>query len=274
MITEHANRPCAHLVNDTEDLNALRVIVSLPLSVAVCMLRPAVLNPLCNMSRALTVCLMIFGAFFAQHASAQARIIFLGDSITEAGANPGGYVALVADSLAVVHPAATVIGAGVSGDKVPDLLMRLDRDVLSQDPSHVVIYIGINDVWHFFEFEGVTGTDPDVFEAGLRELILRIETQGATVLLCTPSVIGEDARRKAPVNDRLIKYAEMSRRVAEETGVQLCDLRAAFESYLAENNPSKAYEGILTTDGVHLNEAGNRFVADFMIGVLSVVLSP
>lgn len=226
------------------------------------------------MSRVLTGFLMVLAALSTQHAFAQARIVFFGDSITEAGVNPGGYVALVADSLTTTHPDAVVIGAGISGNKVPDLLARVDRDVLAQDPTHVVIYIGINDVWHFFQFEGVTGTAPDVYEAGLKELISRIEAPGATVLLCTPSVIGEDVGREAPVNDRLKSYADISRNVAEEVDVQLCDLRQAFEDYLEENNPSKAYEGILTTDGVHLNDAGNRFVADFMIGVLNSVLNP
>jgi len=41
-----------------------------------------------------------------------------------------------------------VIGAGISGNKVPDLQRRLERDVLKKKPTVVFIYIGINDVWH------------------------------------------------------------------------------------------------------------------------------
>jgi lysophospholipase L1-like esterase len=36
---------------------------------------------------------------------------------------------------------------GVSGDQVGDLLARLDRNVLFDQPDWVVISIGINDVW-------------------------------------------------------------------------------------------------------------------------------
>ena len=40
-----------------------------------------------------------------------------------------------------------VIGAGISGNKVPDLEKRLERDVLSKKPTIVVIYIGIRAYW-------------------------------------------------------------------------------------------------------------------------------
>ena len=205
-------------------------------------------------------------------AQAQHRIIFLGDSITEAGANPGGYVSFVADSLQKISADIEVQGAGISGNKVPDLLGRLDADVLAHEPTHVVIYIGINDVWHHFEFDQVAGTDPETFENGLGELIDRIEQAGAVPLLCTPSVIGEDTESDSAVNIRLQEYAQISRGVAEDKGTHLCDLRAAFESYLTENNPEKAYEGVLTSDGVHLNADGNRFVANFVVKQLRSVL--
>ena len=78
------------------------------------------------------------------------RIVFLGDSITQAGAGEGGYVTLVKEALARQYPdlGIEVIGAGISGNRVPDLEARLDRDVIQKKPTLVVIYIGINDVWH------------------------------------------------------------------------------------------------------------------------------
>ena len=212
-------------------------------------------------------------AYDLEH-QADVRIVFLGDSITEAGALPGGYVMLVEDSLQATFPnrSITVIGAGISGNKVPDLEARLNTDVLEKEPTHVVIYIGINDVWHHFEFDHTTGTEPDIYETGLRNLIASIQGVGATVLLCTPSVIGEDPGSDAPVNQRLMQYASISRQIAESSGAHLCDLRTTFEEYLQEHNTNKRYEGILTSDGVHLNEAGNRFVAAFMMQHLRAVL--
>ncbi len=52
-----------------------------------------------------------------------------------------------------------VIGAGISGNKVPNLEDRLDRDVLSHKPNVVVIYIGINDVWHSKNNQARQSTD-------------------------------------------------------------------------------------------------------------------
>ncbi len=226
---------------------------------------------LCQRSIAISLTLF-FSVLVVAPSLGQSRIIFLGDSITEAGANPGGYVTLVADSLQTFDGEIEVLGAGISGNKVPDLLARLDEDVFAHEPTHVVIYIGINDVWHHFEFDHVTGTNPKTFEEGLGELIDRIEASGAAVLLCTPSVIGENIESNAEVNLRLGEYAQLIRNVAKEKGVHLCDLRVSLEAYLMDQNQNKAYDGILTTDGVHLNAAGNRFVANFMIKELQSIL--
>jgi lysophospholipase L1-like esterase len=203
-------------------------------------------------------------------------IVFLGDSITALGARPGGYVAQVSEVIATNHPGRgiEVIGSGISGNKVPDLQTRLDADVLQKHPSVVVIYIGINDVWHWekprvADVERV-GTTREDFENGLRDLIGRIQQNGARVILCTPSVIGERTGGGNPQDPMLDEYAAISRRVARETGTQLLDLRRAFVSYLALRNRGNAPEGILTSDGVHLNEAGNRFLANQMLDALNV----
>ena len=76
------------------------------------------------------------------------KIVFLGDSITQAGAKPGGYVTLVAAELLEQMPSKKikVVGAGISGNRVPDLQKRLEKHVLRRKPNLVFIYIGINDV--------------------------------------------------------------------------------------------------------------------------------
>ena len=92
--------------------------------------------------------------------------------------------------------------------------------------------------------------------------------------MCTPSVIGENPDSSTPVNQLLMDYADISRTVARTSGAHLCDLRSAFEQYLRRYNPDKAYEGILTRDGVHLNDEGNRFVANFLLEHLLPLLTP
>jgi isoamyl acetate esterase len=194
------------------------------------------------------------------------RIIFLGDSITQAGVGEKGYVTLIKNALAEKHKdlGIEVIGAGISGNKVPDLQKRLQKDVLDKKPTVVVIYIGINDVWHG-ESDPAKGTPKDKFEGGLKEIIGKITDSGARVLLCTPSVIGEKTGGANKLDPKLDEYADISRSVAKETKVSLCDLRKAFQDYLKEHNAKNEDKGLLTGDRVHLNDAGNKFVAETIL---------
>ncbi len=197
------------------------------------------------------------------------RIVFFGDSITQLGVKPNGYITLVQDSLRKNHNGSNieVIGAGISGNKVPDLQKRLQRDVLDKHPAIVVIYIGINDVWHWVT-PNLRGTPRDTFELGLKEIITSIKNAGGRVVLCTPSVIGEKNDGTNPQDAMLDEYSDISRRVAQETGSVLCDLHKAFNEYLKSNNPNNEEKGILTVDRVHLNDRGNRFVAEQMLKIL------
>ena len=194
------------------------------------------------------------------------RIVFLGDSITEAGAGPHGYVTLAGTALAEALPGTESIGAGISGNRVPDLLARLDRDVLARKPDVVVVYIGINDVWHS---QNGRGTPKGEFEAGMRTLVERIRKGGARPVLCTPTVIGERKAGTNPLDAMLDDYAGVTRAVAAGAGVPLIDLRKACVDHLAAHNAADAENGVLTTDGVHLNAAGNEFLAARMVDGLA-----
>jgi lysophospholipase L1-like esterase len=197
------------------------------------------------------------------------RIVFLGDSITQAGAGAKGYVTLIRQALEKKHKdlGIEVIGAGISGNKVPDLQARLERDVLKRKPTVVVIYIGINDVWHG-ERDPKRGTSKEKYQEGLEDVIDRIHKTGARVLLCTPSVIGEKTDGSNTNDKKLDEYSALSRKVAKAKKVPVCDLRKAFLAHLEKHNPGNKASGILTSDAVHLNDAGNKFVAGKMLECL------
>jgi lysophospholipase L1-like esterase len=198
------------------------------------------------------------------------RIVFLGDSITQAGVKPQGYVTVLTAAIKAAHPdlAIETFGAGISGNKVPNLQARLEKDVIAKKPTLVFIYIGINDVWHWkMDKEGKLlggGTTKEIFEEGLKDIIAKINAAGARVILCTPSVIGEKHDGSNERDAMLEEYSLVSRKVAADTGSQLVDLRKAFIEHLKTNNADNAPKGILTGDGVHLNPAGNAFVATEM----------
>ena len=203
--------------------------------------------------------LMTLGAF---HNQQKKKIIFFGDSVTEVGAKPGGYITLLQDSIAKAGKSSQfeLIGAGIGGNKIYDLYFRMDSDVIAKKPDLVFIYVGINDVWHKRTYG--TGTDPDKYERFYNRVIDRILASGAKVVICTPSTIGEKKDFVNELDGDLNKYSEIIRNIAKNKGVELIDLRKAFINYLATHNPSNQYNGVLTIDGVHMNEKGNRFLAD------------
>jgi lysophospholipase L1-like esterase len=88
------------------------------------------------------------------------------------------------------------------------------------------------------------------------------------VILCTPSVIGEKYDGTNPQDAMLDEYAAISRKIALDVGVRLCDLRKAFLDYLKVHNKENKEKGVLTTDGVHLNDEGNKLVAQEILKLL------
>jgi lysophospholipase L1-like esterase len=220
----------------------------------------------------LTCVLLIFSLMSFSILKNKKKVIFFGDSITQSAVEPGGYIKVLEQELVKKGKGDNyeLIGAGISGNKVPDLQKRLEADVLSKNPDQVFIYIGINDVWHFTHpccKDNGGGTPKEQFEAGLTEVVNKIKATGAEVVICTPSVIGE----KTDGNDQdqmLNEYAAISRKVAKSSNVKLCDLRKSFQKHLKKNNPENKKQDVLTNDGVHLNKEGNKFVAQQMLKFL------
>lgn len=197
----------------------------------------------------------------AMHVQAKKKIIFFGDSITQMGVNKGGYIDLLKNYVEEKGWSKNyeLIGAGVGGNKVYDLYLRLEEDVLAKKPTHVLIYVGINDVWH--KTSGI-GTDITKYEQFYVALIKKMQQKKIKVLLCTPSVIGEKKNGANPQDADLEAYSAVIRQLAETCHCTLIDLRQAFAGYEKTYNTDDAEKGILTTDKVHLNAKGNELVAN------------
>ena len=206
--------------------------------------------------------------FLAMQQDKPLRVIFFGDSITQAGVNPTGYITQLREMLKTkgLGNRYELLGAGIGGNKVYDLYLRMDDDVLAKKPDVVYIYVGINDVWH--KRTHGTGTDPDKYVKFYEAIIKKLQAQNARVILCTPSVIGEKTDYSNEQDGDLNRYAQFIRELAAKHNLPLVDLRKDFQKYLEQNNPNNDEKGILTTDRVHLTEAGNKFVAERMLEAL------
>ncbi|MEO6962151.1 MAG: GDSL-type esterase/lipase family protein [Puia sp.] len=197
------------------------------------------------------------------------KVIFFGDSITQMGVQANGYVTL---TNGLLNPGGNgnydVSGAGIGGNKVYDLYLRMDDDVISKSPDIVVIWVGVNDVWHK---KMGTGTDADKFERFYLAIIKKLKEAHAKVIICTPSTIGEKNDYSNEQDGDLNKYSNIIRKIAAEEQVGLIDLRKEFHEYEVDHNTGNLEKGILTLDGVHLNDQGNRFVANLMADAIKKI---
>ena len=211
-------------------------------------------------------CFILLIAFTAQK---KKKIIFFGDSITEQAARQGGFIAKMDSMLTLKNVKANydLVGAGVSANKIYDLYLRMEDDVLSKNPDVVVIFIGVNDVWH--KRTSGTGTDANKFENFYSAILKKLADKNIKVILCTPGAIGEKTDVSNELDGDLNKYCNIIRDLSIKNNLPLIDLRKIFLNYNLKNNPENKDRGILTSDGVHLNETGNQLVADEMWKALS-----
>jgi isoamyl acetate esterase len=214
---------------------------------------------------------LLFSGFSYVKRQEKKKVIFFGDSITQAGVNPGGYIDLLNKMLVTENLAAKyeLIGAGIGGNKIYDLYLRMDSDVVVKNPDIVILYVGVNDVWHKTSYG--TGTDPDKFEKFYEAVINKLKAKKVKLILCTPAAIGEKTDHSNQQDGDLNKYSGIIRNLAAKHQTGLVDLRKSFLEYNLQNNPGNKESGILTSDRVHLNAKGNDFVAKEMWKEISKV---
>jgi len=180
------------------------------------------------------------------------KIAFLGDSITQGGANnASGYVRLVISGLEANGIKATMIPAGISGHKSNQMLERLDKDVIGKQPDWMTLSCGVNDVWH-----GANGVPLDAYKKNITAIVDRAQAAGIKVMILTATMIREDATNSE--NQQLAPYNEFLRQLAAEKKCLLADLNADMHAAL---KPGPQHDHQLTSDGVHMNPLGDRMMA-------------
>lgn len=191
------------------------------------------------------------------------QILFTGDSITDCGRDrnrPGhlgfGYAAMTAAHLQarLASPALKIFNRGISGNRIRDLLARVDADLLALKPTVVSILIGINDVWRRYDANDIT--EAKAFEVDYRALLETIATIGSRVVLLEPFLLHVPDDRYAWRED-LNPKIDVTRRLAVEFGAELLPLDGLF-AQAATQAPAAYWAG----DGVHPSEAGHALIAE------------
>jgi len=201
-----------------------------------------------------------------------ARVLFQGDSITDAGRSRehddqlgGGYANMIAAWLSARYPGRnmTFLNRGISGNRIYDLEQRWSEDCIDLEPDWVSILIGINDTWRYFD----SGTDSPVaeFEACYRRLLDRVkEESGAGLILLEPFVLPTPPDRvnwRANLDPRI----DAVRRIARDYQAILLPLDGIFSAAATQRDPA-----FWTPDGVHPSQAGHALISQAWIHAIEV----
>ena len=200
------------------------------------------------------------------------KIVFFGDSITESGRNlldpedlGVGYVKIAAGKLRLLYPDTNFkfVNRGVGGERTAELLKRVKKDVVDENPDYVVLEVGINDVWcRFSRGEEVT---PEAFRANYLSLVDTILATGAKLFLIQPYALKMgDKQRFRPF---LSRFNETIREIAQEKDIALVPVDEIFMGVTQDIDPAQ-----FATDGVHPTHRGCRYIADLLIKELKKCL--
>jgi lysophospholipase L1-like esterase len=179
--------------------------------------------------------------------NANDRIVFIGDSITDAerhrrayGPLGFGYVHFVAHWLLAKYPDLNldIANTGVSGDTVAQMATRWERDCLAYRPSVVSVLIGINDVWRSVMEPDSTSLSPERYEITYDQLLLDVRQRcHCQIVLAEPFLFNSDPRD--PVFETLQPYLNVVRALSEKHGAVLVPLQQKLNECMAQVPPAR-----------------------------------
>lgn len=195
------------------------------------------------------------------------RVVFLGDSITEAQLFTNyieNYVSCRYPELGV-----TFYNAGWVGDTAHGGLQRLHRDVVALRPTLAIICYGMND--------GAFAKPSDAaiarFTSAMKNILRRLKANRARIVLMTPPFADTS------VNPRLaaVDYSRTTLRAFADAMVRIgrtekCPVADIHKLMTEINQKGRAADPkfSLTTDGIHPNPAGHLVMAFAALNALGV----
>lgn len=190
-------------------------------------------------------------------------IVAFGDSITEGviGVKPkDNWLRLLGEKLGDGY---RLYNAGVGGNSARESMARFEKDVLRRKPDLILLEFGGNNT-------GIDNpkrrVDEEEFKKHLSDFKTRLPKGCIVIILTFPPIIDEwhkYGRHKSLHNgldDKLEKQRDIVREFAKKNGYPLIDLHKLMW---------KRRHDLILKDGVHLNAAGQRYLADAVFSVLS-----
>jgi lysophospholipase L1-like esterase len=199
--------------------------------------------------------------FLAPPAAGESRVVFMGDSITDAWPSPKNGDYFTTNK--------TYVGRGISGQTTPQMLIRFRPDVIDLKPKVVVILAGTNDI------AGNTGpmTDEEI-ESNIASMSELAKAHNIKVVLSSilpvaayhppatglPQTVQRPMPRIKAVNDWMKQYA------TKEQHIYL-------DYFSAMLDPSGLMGEDLTGDDLHPNPKGYAIMAPLAEAAIKQALS-
>ena len=191
------------------------------------------------------------------------KILFQGDSITDAGRDKrnyhdlgAGYPKYAAEHIREAFPDTDLefINLGISGNRTCQLFDRLYPDAIAFQPDVISILIGINDVWHRHDANKIATTDAQI-ALNYRCILERLKREtSAKIVMLAPYVL--DAVDKDYIREDLKTVLPIVRELADE----FADVFIPLDEHFAEALKTQPEPLWFSPDGVHPNDNGRAFI--------------
>ncbi len=180
-------------------------------------------------------------------AAGEARVVFLGDSITEAW------------DLSVFFKGKPYVNRGISGQTTPQILLRFRQDVIALKADTVVILAGTNDI-----AENTGPTSLETIENNLKSMVeLARENEVRPILASVlPAAVYPWRPQIRPI-EKILALNQWMKQYSGKEGIVYLDYYSPMVS--DQHGLKPEFSG----DGVHPNEAGYTVMAAFVTDAIT-----
>ena len=203
------------------------------------------------------------------------KILFQGDSITDAGRDKRnyhdmgkGYPKYASELIAEAHPDTDFefINFGIGGNRTCQLFDRIYLDAIAFQPDVISILIGINDIWHRYNKESIATTDEQL-ALNYRCILERIKKEtSAKIMILSPYVL--DCDDKDAMKEDLKTVLPIIRKLADE----YADVYVPLDEHFAEAIKTQPEPKFYSADGVHPNANGSAFIGKLYAEAIEAIL--
>jgi len=199
------------------------------------------------------------------------RVLFQGDSITDAGRSRNGgfgfgYAMMAKSFFENSFPRKNVcfLNRGMGGNKIKDLAIRWQQDCLDLKPDWVTLLIGINDVRERYLHGNPVPLHE--FEKVYRDLLTQVaENSQARLILCEPFLL--------PLNESISAWCEdlnPKRKLIRDLAGEFDALFIPLHQIFVENSHDRSPD-FWASDGIHPTLPGHGLIAQSWLETIRAI---